>query len=247
MSADLLTVARIVAFIFARGGSKGLPGKNIKVLGNKPLLAHAIATAKACPQIEAVIVSTDDDEIATVARAYGAETPFMRPAELATDDAPEWLAWQHAISWFQTHRGNFEVFVSLPTTSPLRAPGDVEACIDCLLKHDGTDMVITGSPAVRSPYFNMVKRNAAGVVTLAIEGSQYSRRQDAPQLFDITTVAYVARPEFVLRSQGMFDGNVRLVEVPPERALDIDSAYDFELAEFLISRTDSAISMKKRL
>jgi CMP-N-acetylneuraminic acid synthetase len=227
---------RCVAFIFARGGSKGLPGKNIKLLAGKPLIAHSIETARAIPRIETVIVSTDDESIARVARAFGAETPFLRPSELATDRAPEWLAWQHAIRWFEQHRGPFDVFVSLPATAPFRTSDDVERCLNCLLENEETDIIVTGCEASRSPYFNMVQAEQDGTVRLAIEGHAYANRQEAPKLFDMTTLAYVARPSFVISSTRVFDGKVRLVEVPPERALDIDTPLDFEMAEFLASR-----------
>lgn len=229
----------VIGFIFARGGSKGLPGKNIKPLGGKPLIAHAIEIGMACRQIDAVIVSTEDAQIAEVARDFGAETPFTRPAELAADDSPEWLSWQHAIAWIRKHRGPFDIFVSLPPTAPFRAVVDVENCIECLVMNPDTDIVLTGSQATRSPYFNMVKCSPDGVASLAIEGRRYARRQDAPELFDLTTVAYAARPDFVMSNQRIFDGTVRMVEVPTDRALDIDTAYDFEIAEFLASRKHS--------
>src|SRR5690349_10660690 len=119
----------VIAFIFARGGSKGIPRKNLRTLGGRPLLAWSIETAAACPEIDRVIVSTDDAEIAEVGRAHGAETPFMRPADLATDTSPEWLSWQHAIRTVRSQSGPFDLFVSVPTTSPLRRPEDISAAI----------------------------------------------------------------------------------------------------------------------
>lgn len=231
---------RCIAFIFARGGSKGLPGKNVKPLAGQPLIAWAIASARACPSIETVIVSTDDAGIAEVAVAHGAEVPFMRPAELASDTAPEWLAWQHAVAWFRRARGDFDVFVSLPTTSPFRAVADVEACI-ATLQQPGTDIVITVRAAERSPYFNMVRHDASGLARLVIPPEDsVARRQDAPAVYDITTVAYAARPDFVMQATRLFDGRVRTVEVPAARALDIDTAYDFMLAECIASKDRQA-------
>jgi len=225
----------VVAFVFARGGSKGLPGKNIRPLAGKPLIAHSIDVAHSCPSIQDVIVSTEDHEIAEVARRFGAETPFLRPHELATDEAPEWLAWQHAIRWYQSKRGRLDVFVSLPATSPFRSVQDVERCIKVLLENPDADIVVTGSEAARSPYFNMVKQERE-LVSLVMEDARFVRRQDLPRLFDLTTVAYVARPEFILSASRLFDGNVRLQLIPRERALDIDTELDFEIAESLSSR-----------
>lgn len=223
---------RAIGFIFARGGSKGVPGKNIKPLAGKPLIAYAIETARACPLIETVIVSTDDAAIAEVAREYGAEVPFLRPAELAADNSPEWLAWQHAIRWVQEQRGEFDAFISLPATSPFRSTDDVAACINALRADPAADMVITVREAERSPYFNMVRLDDAGYARLVIEPAQtLARRQDVPVVFDITTVAYAARPAFVLNASRLFEGKVRTVRIPAERALDIDTPYDFMLAE----------------
>ena len=223
---------RAVCFIFARGGSKGLPGKNIRPLAGKPLIAHSIAVACACPRIETVIVSTDDETIADTARQWGAEVPFMRPAGLATDTAPEWLAWRHAIEWFERERGSLDVFLSLPPTSPFREVVDVDNCIDALADDPRADAVITVREAERSPYFNMVSLDSQGYARLVMQSTNaIARRQDVPQVYDITTVAYAVRPAYIRHADRLFAGVVRSVQVPAERALDIDTPYDFELAQ----------------
>jgi N-acylneuraminate cytidylyltransferase len=221
--------------IFARGGSKGVPRKNLRLLGGKPLIAHAIAAARAARGVDRVIVSTDDEEIAAAARDHGAEVPFMRPAELAHDRAPEWLAWQHAIRTMGELEPDwtFDAFVSVPTTSPMRSSEDIEACL-AVLRDGDADAVITVTPAARNPYFNMVKLDPDGRVSIVIDAAERAAgRQAAPEVFDITTVAYAARPEFVLTARGIFDGRVRAVVVPQERSLDIDTPYDFRIAELL--------------
>lgn len=223
---------RTIAFIFARGGSKGVLGKNIKLLDGKPLIAHSIDVAKACASIETVIVSTDDAAIAAAALEHGAEVPFLRPTELATDSSPEWLAWRHAIEWVQKDRGGFDVFVSLPPTSPFRNVEDVESCIGALAEDAAADITITVKDADRSPYFNMVALDSQGYASLVIKPTaSITRRQDAPAVYDITTVAYAARPSFILKANGIFEGRIKTIKVPPERALDIDTPYDFMLAE----------------
>jgi CMP-N-acetylneuraminic acid synthetase len=229
-----------IAFIFARGGSKGLPGKNIRPLGGKPLIAWSIEHARAVKRIERVIVSTDSEEIAAVARDFGADVPFLRPAELARDESPEWLAWRHALAFLQNTEGALpDAMLSVPTTAPLRLPIDLENCLDEFAKRDA-DMVITVSDAHRNPWFNMVKENQDGSVGLVMApASGITRRQDAPAVFDMATVAYVARPQFVMQQMGTFSGRVRAVKVPVERAIDIDTLFDFELAEFLISRREN--------
>lgn len=224
---------RNFAFIFARGGSKGLPGKNIKPLAGKPLLQYSIDTALASGLIEQVFVSTDDQAIAQVAIECGAIL-IERPAELATDQSPEWLSWRHAVEWATEHYGSFDGFVSLPATSPLRSQEDVDAAI-LKRQSETADICIGVTPASRSPYFNMVKYNEAGFVELVNQPEgEVSRRQDAPQVFDITTVVYATTPEFVLNNYGLFSGKVASIEVPKARAVDIDDIYDFRLAEAII-------------
>ena len=227
----------IVAFIFARGGSKGLPGKNIRPFAGKPLIAWAIEQAKAVSRIRRVIVSTDSQDIAEVALAYGAEVPFIRPAHLATDDAPEWLAWRHALAFFQETEGVLpDGMVSVPVTAPLRQSADIENCLDIFAMGD-TDMVITVTEARRNPYFNMVKTNADGTVGLVIPPlNSIARRQDAPIVYDMATVAYVAKPTFVIAHSSIFEGRVRAVQVPIERAIDIDTLFDFQIAELLMQQ-----------
>lgn len=226
-----------VGFIFARGGSKGLPGKNIRPLAGKPLIAWAIEQAQAVGRIRRLIVSTDAESIAAVARTYGAEVPFLRPPELARDDSPEWLAWRHALQYLLDSEGGLpDAMVSIPTTAPLRLPRDIDHCLDEYATGQA-DIVITVTPAHRNPYFNMVKENADGSVALAIPPmGKVTRRQDAPAIFDMATVAYVANPRFVMTQDSTFAGRVRAVRVPPERAIDIDSEMDFAIAECLINQ-----------
>jgi N-acylneuraminate cytidylyltransferase len=229
----------IVGFVFARGGSKGVPRKNLRLLAGKPLIAHAIDVGRQSRWIERVVVSTEDAEIAAVARQFGADVPFLRPAELATDTAPEWLAWHHAIRAVNaaSDRGPIDVFVSIPATAPLRSVQDVDACITALLESDA-DIVITVTEAQRNPYFNMVVVDDSGRARVVMAGSGVVRRQDAPAVYDMTTVAYAARPEFVLRASSLFEGRVHAVVVPRRRALDIDDELDLRMAELLLS--DSA-------
>ncbi len=224
------------AFVFARGGSKGVPRKNIRPLGGVPLIGHSIRTAREVRAVEQVFVSTDCDEIAGTARSLGAGI-IRRPAELATDTASEWDAWRHAIEHVRAEGRRFDTFLSLPATAPLRSAADVEACLAML--DAATDMVVTVTPAARSPYFNMVFRDEDGRSRLVIQGEGVTRRQDAAPVFDMTTVAYVARAEFIMASRGVFSGRVRSVVVPKHRAIDIDDEIDFQLAELLYGRKES--------
>lgn len=225
-----------VGFVFARGGSKGVPGKNLRPLGGVPPIARSIRAALASKYVGAVVVSTDDDDIAEVALREGAFVPALRPDELATDNAPEWAAWQHAVEVLiplVPQLVGFQTFVSIPTTSPLRQPADIDNVCDRLWKGD-VDIVVTVSASNRSPYFNMVEI-IEGQARLAVRGLAVSRRQDVPRVFDITTIAYATTPGHVLKSDDIFGGRVGTVEVPQERALDIDTEWDFHVAELLLA------------
>ncbi len=230
------TQKKYIALICARGGSKGVPGKNIKELGGRPLIGWAISASLAIKEISRVIVSTDSKEIAAIALEEGAEVPFIRPRKLAEDTSPEWLAWQHAIEYIKSEEGSLPTgIVVIPPTAPLRKTTDIENCLRAYEKGD-VDIVITVSEAHRNPYFNMVVNDKNGYSHLVIQpNKQIVRRQDVPVVYDMTTVTYVACPKFVLSSGGIFEGRVRSVVVPQERALDIDTIFDFKIAEQLIA------------
>ncbi len=229
----------LTAFVFARGGSKGLPGKNIRPLAGKPLIAWSIEQALAVPRIGRVIVSTDSAEIADVARTSGAEVPFLRPDDLAGDRAPEMLAWRHALEVLQSTEGATpDPFISVPATSPLRLPEDIDAVID-EYQRSNADVVLTVTEAHRSPWFNMVRQGQDGdyhLVNAGDGGKAIVRRQDTPKVFDITTVAYAVKPGYIAQHADLWSGRVSAVEVPAERSSDIDTLLDFEIAEFLMKQ-----------
>jgi N-acylneuraminate cytidylyltransferase len=236
---------RIIAFIFARGGSKGLPYKNIKMLNGKPLIAWSIEHAKSVKRVDRVIVSTDSEKIARIAREYGAEVPFMRPADLATDNSPEWLSWQHGLKYLENTDGCLpDLMLSIPTTAPLRNVNDIDKVIDEYKKSD-TDIVIVVTESHRNPFFNIVKEGVDGYINLLGSGDEViSRRQDCPKTYDITTIAYALRPSFVLNKNSIFEGRVRQVIVPKERSIDIDTLLDFEIAEHMIKKNEPKIVKK---
>ncbi len=225
-----------MALICARGGSKGLPGKNLRVLGGRPMIAWSIDSAKQCPSIDRVIVSTDCPKIAKVARDYKAQVPFMRPAELAEDNSPEWPVWQHALRQIEnsdTFRPDY--LVVLPPTSPFRSGADIMNGIKTLHEEDA-DIIISITESGRNPYFNMVELDHEGYAHLSkLPDRTITRRQDAPKVYDMTTVLYTSTREFVLNSKGTFEGRVKVIMIPGIRAVDIDTDTDLRFAEFLIS------------
>lgn len=225
-------------FIFARGGSKGIPKKNILPIAGLPLLVHSINLAKNLKEVDKIFVSTDCDEIATVAKKEDVIV-IKRPSELAQDNSSEWLAWQHAIEYVLNNEGKFDRFLSLPTTAPLRIKEDIERCLLALNKN--VDLVLTMSKANRSPWFNMVTADSSSMVDLIFKNSGVNRRQEAPACYDLTTIAYVSRPEFIMQSSSMWDGNVCGIEIPHERCIDIDNPFDFSIAKFIMENKDSSV------
>ena len=230
---------KYVAFVFARGGSKGVPGKSLRKVAGKSLLQRAIETAVATPEITRVIVSTDSNEIAEAAVDHGAEVPFMRPAELATDESPEILSWRHALRELETLEGKApEAMVSIPTTAPLRVPEDVSGCIK-VFESKAADLALVTAVSSHNPYFNMVEVQGNQGLQVPMFSRKYIfRRQDAPVVHGLTTVAYVARTEYVFGCQSLFDGNVYSYEVDISRSLDVDTEFDLEIASILLNKRE---------
>jgi len=226
--------------VFARGGSKGVPGKNLRLVGGRPLIAHSIAIAGATTGIDRIVCSTDSLEISNVAFEHGAEVPFLRPAELAEDHSPEWASWQHLVRHLiGDGASDSDTLVSLPTTSPLRNAEDVEAVL-LTLESSGADLALAVTEATRSPWFNMVTMDSRNHVAVVMEDSmgKFVRRQDVPKVYDLTTVAYAARFSYIRSATHMFEGEVVGVEVPRERAIDIDTELDLELADYLYGKRE---------
>lgn len=222
------------AFIFARGGSKGIKNKNIKMVGGIPLIAHAIRCGLESKAIKQVIVSTDSDEIAKISKEFGAQA-LIRPKDLASDTSPELLSWKHAIE----NRDDVFVdrekslFISLPATSPLRASIDVDRAVEKFLK-GGCDIVFGITPSQRNPYLNMVTVGEDDLIHLVIDGLQVYRRQDVPEVFDITTCVYVSNPKYILSCSRLMDGKVGYVNIPNKRSIDIDNEYELYLADLML-------------
>lgn len=225
---------RRLCTILARGGSKGVPGKNIRPLLGKPLIAHSIEQARATGIFDRVAVSSDDPAILEISRAAGADQLIKRPAELATDNAAKLPAIMHCVEAVENQIGEtFDVIADLQPTSPLRLPADIQGAVS-LLEAGGVDNVITGSSAKCSPYFNLVEERADGSVGLSKPtDTPIIRRQDAPRAFDMNGSIYVWRRETLMRGVGLFLEKTHLYEMPDERSADIDTEVDFQFVEFL--------------
>lgn len=231
---------KTICVIGARGGSRGLPGKNIRPLLGKPLIGWSIEQALATPGIERVVVSTDSEEIAEVARAAGAEAPFMRPAHLATSDAGKFDVWRHALAACEAHyREEYELYVDLDCTNPLREPADIAACIAQFRERRsaGVDGVFTVCEARKNPYFNLVEPDAAGALKVSKKRPGIVvRRQDAPPVYEHVASIYVLAPDFIRRGAYLLDGHTEGYNIGAEKSLDVDSDFDFLLIEYLMRR-----------
>lgn len=226
-----------ICTICARGGSKGVVGKNARDLLGKPLLAWTIEQAKQTGLFEAIAFSSDSDQLLQTALRSGADIAVKRPDAMATDTAPKIPAIRHCLEQAIARTGTTpEVFVDLDVTSPLRLPSDIAGAVE-LLRRTGAHSVITGAPARRSPYFNLVEERSDGSVGLSKSADPpIVRRQDAPRCFDMNASIYAWRVAPFLENPAVFYPDTRLFEMPEERSVDIDSDLDFTLVELLLSK-----------
>lgn len=226
-----------ICTICARGGSKGVVGKNARELLGKPLLAWTIEQARQTGLFEAIAFSSDSDQLLQTALQSGADIAVKRPDAMATDTAPKIPAIRHCLEQAIARTGTTpEVFVDLDVTSPLRLPSDITNAVDLLLR-SGARSVITGAPARRSPYFNLVEERPDGSIGLSKSADPpIVRRQDAPRCFDMNASIYAWRVAPFLENPAVFYPDTRLFEMPEERSVDIDSDLDFTLVELLLSK-----------
>lgn len=226
----------VLGLITARGGSKGVPKKNIRNFAGHPLLAYTIAQAQQAKLLNRLVVSTDDPEIAAVAREYGAEVPFMRPAELARDDTPKPPVVRHAVDMVEQQGGiKVDIVVDLDVTTPFRSVEDIDNCIQLLLDNwQDTDTVTTVYRAHHNPYFNMVELNGGFMATCKKPDRQYGTRQEAPHIYQMTAAVYAVKVE-ALRGKGqMFTDRTRPYVMPEERSLMIDTPQEFMFGELML-------------
>ena len=227
---------KILCSICARGGSKGVPDKNIRPLSGKPVIAWTVEQALATRRFDLIAVSSDSTAILDAAKAAGAGLLVKRPDELASDKAGKVPAIRHCVTVAEAGHGTtFDIVVDLDCTSPLRTPGDITAAID-LLEERKAPNVITAMPARRSPYFNLVETDAEGHVRLAKSlAAPVLRRQDAPQCFDMNASIYVWRRAALFEEPPIFKPATALYVMPEERSIDIDSELDFKIVEMIMT------------
>lgn len=230
----------IICVIGARGGSQGLPNKNIKLLLGKPLIAWSIEAAISVKEINKVIVSTDSEEIAQISKAFGAEVPFKRPKKLSGSEVGKFDVWKHALLEAENYyKQNFDIFVDLDCTNPLRDNYDIVNCIKQLIenKNNGVDTVFSISKSRKNPYFNMVEKEENGYLKLSKPLSKkILRRQDAPIVYDHVASIYTILSSQVKNGQGLLSGFAQGYDIGENKSFDIDSELDFEIIEFLMKK-----------
>ncbi len=226
-----------ICTICARGGSKGVKNKNIRQLLGKPLIAYTLEQARECQLFDIIAVSSDSKKILDIAQKHGADILVNRPLELATDQSDKIPAIQHCVEEVERLTAKqFEVVVDLDATSPLRLPEDIHGAVS-LLETEKVGNVITGTPARRSPYFNLVELGNDCVVRLSKPlNQQIVRRQDSPKCFDMNASIYVWQRDVLFNAPTLFNADTRLFVMPEERSIDIDSELDFEIVELLMRK-----------
>jgi CMP-N,N'-diacetyllegionaminic acid synthase len=226
----------VTCVIGARGGSKGLVGKNIRPLLGKPMIAWSIEQALACPEITRVVVSTDSPQIADVAKQYGAQVPFLRPPELANDAAGKWEVWQHALRACEAHyQEPIDLFVDLDCTSPLREVEDISKAIAQFRASD-MDAVFSICEAAKNPYFNMLEEENGILRICKTLPKPIVRRQDAPKVYTHVASIYVLSPAYLRSGTGLLSGRTQGYDIGADKSLDVDSQFDFELIEYLMQK-----------
>lgn len=227
----------ILGHIGARRGSKGVPGKNTRAIAGKPLIDWSLDQLLDHPRVDAVVVSTDDGALYAHAVARGCLPVGLRPAHLATDTAGKWGVWQHALEVSEPLAGSaVTVFLDLDCTSPLRLMSDIDGALD-LFAAERPDMVMSCCEARKNPYFNLVEPDETGAlhVSKPLPGGVVARQQ-APKVYEHAASTYVVAPDYLRRSGGLWEGRVIPWLMPAERCIDIDSPFDFDLVEWLLTR-----------
>ncbi len=230
---------RTLVIIPARGGSKGIPRKNIKPFDGKPLIYYTIDCARAICQDEDICVSTDDDEIIQVVEDYGLKVPFKRPEELATDTAGTYEVLIHALDFYKKKGIHYDVVVLLQNTSPFRTPQQVKEALS--LYRDNVDMVVSVKECAANPYYCVFEENQDGFLHICKGEGNIFRRQDAPKVYEYNGAIYVMNAE-VLKNTHMHKMQKRIKYVMDDlSSFDLDTMWDWKMAEMIKADKKSSL------
>ena len=225
-----------LVIIPARGGSKGIPHKNIKLLGGKPLICRAIDNARAVAPDSDICVSTDDSEIIQVVEDYGLKVPFIRPTELAADNSGTYEVLLHALSFYEQQGRTYDTIILLQPTSPFRRDEDISEALK--LYSPDVDMVVSVTQARANPYYNCFETDSDGFLHVSKGDGKYIRRQDAPKAWEYNGAIYIINPQSLKRkSLGEFKRR-RMYEMDELHSLDLDTPLDWRIAELLIAENE---------
>jgi CMP-N,N'-diacetyllegionaminic acid synthase len=222
---------KVLAIIPARGGSKGVPRKNIRMVAGKPLIAWTIEEAKKSRYIDYIVLSTEDKEIADIARIWGCEVPFLRPAELAKDATP---GIEPVIHIIKNLHDKYDYTVLLQPTSPLRNADDIDGCFDHLRKHQA-HFCVTVSEVEISPYWMYETDDSCHLIPVISDRDLSLRRQDLPTVYALNGAVYVGKTSHVMRFRTFLTNETIAYIMPKERSLDIDTELDMKICDFLLS------------
>ncbi|TQR33814.1 flagellar modification protein B [Campylobacter sp. MIT 99-7217] len=224
----------VLCTICARGGSKGVKNKNIRKINGLEMIAYSIIQARNSKLFEHIVISTDSDEIASVAQKYGAEVFFKRKAELATDNAAKVPVMRDALLRSEEHfNTQFDILIDLDASAPLRSSKDICKAYELFIK-EGKENLITAVPSRRNPYFNLIEVQNGVVERSKI--SDFTTRQSAPKCYDMNASIYIFTRKRLLLEDSVFGAKTSLYVMSEDTAFDVDSELDFDLVEFLIKR-----------
>ncbi|MHB1688182.1 MAG: acylneuraminate cytidylyltransferase family protein [Ignavibacteriaceae bacterium] len=224
---------KTLALIPARGGSKGVPQKNIKNLNGKPLIAWTIETALQCKYIDRIVVSTDDEKIASIAKQFNADVPFLRPKELAQDNSKSIDAVLHCINWLKENGDEYDILILLQPTSPLRIATDIDKSIEMLFEKKA-DSIVSVCKTEHNPLWSNTLPNDGRMNRFLKNEFANLNRQQLPQYYRLNGAVYSAWTDYVVKNLSFFGKNTFAYIMSNERSIDVDSSFDFELCEFFM-------------
>ena len=227
---------RRLAVICARAGSKGVPNKNLRLLGGVPLVVHTIRQAQACSLLDNIAVSSDSEEILKTAEGYGIKHLIQRPTEMATDIASKVPAIRHCVQEVEKTTEQFDLIADLDCTVPFRLVSDIVGAFE-LIERRGVSTLISGTTARKLPYFNIVELTTEGFVRISKTTTPpLVRRQDSPPCFDMNASIHIWRRQALFSSDARFHDDTVLFEMPLERSIDIDTEIEFVINELLMKK-----------